>query len=60
MIVEAPTVGFTWDNKFTFANDPEFKNFSVTRQFGDTAYYKTFGMQLAAGRFPFIATPHRK
>jgi putative ABC transport system permease protein len=50
---QAPAVPWSWDNKFTYDNETAFRDFSISRQYGDTAYYKTFGIKLITGRFPF-------
>lgn len=47
---DAPSSDNTWSSNFAF-NHKEDEQFPVTMKFGDEDYMKTFGLQLAAGRF---------
>ncbi len=47
---DAPSSDNNWSTNFAF-NHKEDENFAVSIKFGDEDYLKTFGLQLAAGRF---------
>jgi putative ABC transport system permease protein len=53
--MESPAPGWEYESSFFYNNDTERRDFTVTRQFGDTGYYRTFGISLVTGRFPFAA-----
>lgn len=50
LCMEAPANFFAPSRSFYFNNSPGKQQFSITRQFGDTGYLKTFGIKLIAGR----------
>lgn len=50
---DAPASRWGWYVDFYFENNPERQPFTVSRQFADTAYFNTFRLSLAAGRFPY-------
>jgi putative ABC transport system permease protein len=52
---EAPVSSFSYHEPFHFNNESEQKDFNMVRQFGDSGFYRTFGLQLATGRYPFHA-----
>lgn len=47
---DVPSSQNSWQSNFAF-DKMEDRNFSVTMKFGDADYFKTYGIQLAAGRF---------
>jgi ABC-type antimicrobial peptide transport system permease subunit len=55
LCMESPAPGWDYTNTFYYNNDAARKDFSITRQFGDTGFYRTFGISLLTGRFPFAS-----
>ena len=53
LCMEAPSNFFASNRSFYFNNAPEKEQFNITRQYADTGYFKTFGLQLVAGRHFF-------
>lgn len=58
--MEAPTASWFWGAEFFFNNKTEMEPFMVARQFGDTAYLRTFGIPVVAGRQPFYSDTVRE
>lgn len=56
----APAVMWASENDLYFNNDPEKLPFKISMQFADSSYYQTFGLKLAAGRFPFQSDTARE
>ncbi|MDF2189908.1 ABC transporter permease [Paraflavitalea sp. CAU 1676] len=50
---DSPVAYWSAEEELYFNNDAEKLPFRITIQFGDTSFYSTFGLQLAAGRLPF-------
>jgi putative ABC transport system permease protein len=55
LCMESPAPGWEYESAVFYHNDAKRRDFTVTWQFGDTGYYKTFGISLITGRFPFAA-----
>ena len=50
LCMDAPSGFFAPPRTFYFNNASQKEQFGITRQFADTGYFKTFGLQLVAGR----------
>jgi putative ABC transport system permease protein len=57
---EPPATNGYSSGLFTFDNDPQPKDFEVSRRFADSAYLTTFHMSLVAGRMPFPSDTMRE
>jgi putative ABC transport system permease protein len=57
---EAPMTAWSRQADFYFDSNPVMQPFKTTRQFGDTGYVNTFGLQLVAGRQPFYSDSVRE
>ncbi len=55
LCMDAPANGWQYQEDLYVENEDQKRPFPVTRQFADTGYYRTFGMKLIAGRFPFAS-----
>jgi putative ABC transport system permease protein len=60
LCMEAPAGSWAWTTDFIFDNDAEKKDFTISGQFADTGYFKTFGISLLAGRLPFQSDTTRE
>ncbi|NII27669.1 FtsX-like permease family protein [Pseudoflavitalea sp. X16] len=49
----APATLWSAENDLYFNHDPAKLPYKITMQFGDTSYFSTFDLKLAAGRIPF-------
>lgn len=56
----APATLWINENDLYFNNDPAKSPFKIIMQFGDTSFYSTFGLKLAAGRLPFHSDTTRE
>ncbi|HTJ14291.1 MAG TPA: ABC transporter permease [Dinghuibacter sp.] len=56
----APSSGWVWDNGFTFENRPQPETWSLAMRMTDTDYYRTFHIDLVAGRLPYPSDTARE
>jgi hypothetical protein len=56
----APSSGWVWDNGFRFENRPEPETWSLGLRMTDTDYYRTFNIELIAGRLPYPSDTTRE
>ena len=55
-----PSSGWVWDNGFTFDNRPKPEDWSLSMRMTDTNYYRTFHIDLLAGRLPYPSDTTRE
>jgi len=60
LCMEAPSNFFASIRSFYFNNAPQKEQFNITRQYADTGYFKTFGLELVAGRHFFQSDTMRE
>jgi putative ABC transport system permease protein len=60
LCMDAPSSRSGWYTDVFFDTNPEKQPFSVNRQFGDTGYFSTFKLNLAAGRLPYASDTVRE
>ena len=56
----APSSGWIWDNGFTFDNRPKAEDWGLSMRMADTNYYRTFHIELLAGRLPYPSDTTRE
>lgn len=56
----APSSGWVWDNGFSFENRPQPETWSLSMRMTDTDYYRTFHIELLAGRLPYPSDTARE
>ena len=56
----APSSGWLWDGGFQFENRPTPEPYALRLHMADTAYYRTFGIRLVAGRLPYPSDTSRE
>ena len=55
LCMEAPSATWSYNEKVFFENETTERGFNITRQLADTGFYRTFGITLLDGRFPFAS-----
>jgi predicted permease len=60
LCTSAPSSGWIWDNGFTFENRPKPEEWSLSMRMTDTNYYRTFHIDLVAGRLPYPSDTARE
>ncbi|RYY61336.1 MAG: FtsX-like permease family protein [Chitinophagaceae bacterium] len=55
LCMDAPTTLWGTQEDLYYQGEPIKKDFTVTHQFADTGYFRTFGINLLAGRIPFFS-----